>query len=167
MLIIGFCPRTVALGIPLLFNWSPSCTEPISISAQYWEIISEFCNNRQSAANTIPRFAYSFVSLILRQYYWLCNFYSAYGRRKKNQRNLFIDTANSPTSSIGMASASRLACKCRMQRKSSNFGYVRCIMQDYWHYVARTASPIFAELAYKLGSTYRKRKYGITKMKIK
>jgi hypothetical protein len=54
-----------------------------------------------------------------------------------------------------------------MQRKSSNFGNVRCIVQDYWHYIAHTASPIFAELAYKLGRTDRKRKYGKTKMKIK
>jgi hypothetical protein len=37
----------------------------------------------------------------------------------------------------------------------------------YWRYVARSASLIFPELAYKFGSTDWKRKYGKTKMKSK
>ncbi len=37
----------------------------------------------------------------------------------------------------------------------------------YWRYAARTASPNDPELAYNLGSTDRKRKYGKTKMKSK
>ncbi len=33
------------------------------------KLIGDFYNNRQSAANRYPRFAYSFVSLMLQQYY--------------------------------------------------------------------------------------------------
>jgi hypothetical protein len=42
------------------------------------KLLGEFCYNRQSAVNTFPRFAYSFVFFILRQYYWRHNFYSTY-----------------------------------------------------------------------------------------
>jgi hypothetical protein len=37
----------------------------------------DFYNNRRSATNMCSRFAYSFVSLMLRQYYWLYDLYSA------------------------------------------------------------------------------------------
>jgi hypothetical protein len=42
------------------------------------KFLGDFCANRQSAAKSFPRFAYSFVSLMQRQYYWCCDFYSAY-----------------------------------------------------------------------------------------
>jgi hypothetical protein len=40
-------------------------------------LIGEFYNNRRSMANSCLSFAYSFVSLLLRQYYWCCVSYSA------------------------------------------------------------------------------------------
>jgi hypothetical protein len=73
----------------------------------------EFYNNRQSAANSYPRFAYSFVSFMLRQYYRLCDSYSANRRsaaNKKNPRKLVIGAANSPRFAYmrGKCSALRL-----------------------------------------------------------
>jgi hypothetical protein len=62
------------------------------------------------------------------------------------------------TSPKGAESAHRFAYKRRAQRSA---------IQYYWRYVARTTLPIFPELAYNLGSTDRKRKYGKTKMKSK
>jgi hypothetical protein len=38
-------------------------------------------------ANWCPRFAYSFVSLMLRQYYWRYDSYSAHRRSAANMKN--------------------------------------------------------------------------------
>jgi hypothetical protein len=46
--------------------------------------MGDFYTNRQSAANRCPRLAYSFVSLMPRQYYWLCDSYSCNGRSDVN-----------------------------------------------------------------------------------
>jgi hypothetical protein len=48
---------------------------PFPVSTE--KILGVFYNNRRSAANNFSRFAYSFVVLILRQYYWRCDSYSA------------------------------------------------------------------------------------------
>jgi hypothetical protein len=64
------------------------------------KLIGEFYNNRRSAAHGCPRFAYSFVFLILHQYYWHCDPFSANRQStangKKNPRKLLIGAANSP-----------------------------------------------------------------------
>jgi hypothetical protein len=67
-------------------------------------------------------------------------------------------------SPMGAESAPRFAYKCMAQR---NAIIISCAVQYYWRYVAHTASPIFPELAYNLGSIDGKRKYGKTKMKSK
>jgi hypothetical protein len=62
------------------------------------KLIGEFYNNRRSAVHGCPRFAYSFVFLMLRQYYWRCDPFSANRRsaaNKKNLRKLLIGAANS------------------------------------------------------------------------
>jgi hypothetical protein len=41
------------------------------------KLIGEFYNNRWSAAHGCPRFAYSFVFVMLRQYNWRCDSFSA------------------------------------------------------------------------------------------
>jgi hypothetical protein len=51
------------------------------------KLIGEFYNNRQSAVYGCPRFAYSFVFLMLRQYYWRCESYSANRRIAANMKN--------------------------------------------------------------------------------
>jgi hypothetical protein len=51
------------------------------------KLTGKFYNNRQSAANLCPRFAYSFVLLILRQYYWRCVLYTANRRSAANMKN--------------------------------------------------------------------------------
>jgi hypothetical protein len=51
------------------------------------ESIGEFCNNRRSAANRCPRFAYPFVLLMLRQYYWSYDSYSANRQSAANMKN--------------------------------------------------------------------------------
>jgi hypothetical protein len=44
------------------------------------KLLGDFYNSRQSAANSKPSFAYSFVFLMLRQYYWRYDSYSAIRR---------------------------------------------------------------------------------------
>jgi hypothetical protein len=50
------------------------------------KLIGEFYYNRRSVAHGSPRFAYSFVFLMLRQYYWRCDPYSANGRSAANEK---------------------------------------------------------------------------------
>ncbi len=50
------------------------------------KLIGEFYNNRRSAAHGCPRFAYSFVLLILCQYYWRCNSCAANRRSAANNK---------------------------------------------------------------------------------
>jgi hypothetical protein len=61
------------------------------------KLIGKFYNNRRSATHGCPRFAYSFVFVMLRQYYWRCDPFSANRRsaaNKKNPRKLLIGAAN-------------------------------------------------------------------------
>jgi hypothetical protein len=51
------------------------------------KFIGEFYNNRQSVANWCPRFPYSLVSLMLREYYWRYDSYSANRRSAANMKN--------------------------------------------------------------------------------
>ncbi len=57
-----------------------------SISGHYSELIGEFYNNRRSVAHRCSGFAYSFASLMLRQYYWCCDSYSANRRSMANRK---------------------------------------------------------------------------------
>ncbi len=50
------------------------------------KLTGEFFNNRRSMANRCPRFAYSFVSFMLRQYYWSCDSYCASRRSAANKK---------------------------------------------------------------------------------
>jgi hypothetical protein len=79
----------VALGIILIFNLLPSCIEHISVSSQYSKkkLLGDLYNNRRSAANSFPQFAYSFVFLMLHQYYWSCDSYSADRRSPAKKKN--------------------------------------------------------------------------------
>jgi hypothetical protein len=49
------------------------------------KLIGEFYNNRQSAAHGCPRFAYSFVFVMQRQYYWSFNSCTA-----NRQKEIFL-----------------------------------------------------------------------------
>jgi hypothetical protein len=51
------------------------------------KLIGDFYNNRQSAANGYPGFAYSFDCLMLRQYYLSCDLYSANRRSAANKKS--------------------------------------------------------------------------------
>ncbi len=51
------------------------------------ELIGKFSNDRRSVAHGCPRFAYSFMFLMLRQYYWRCDSYSANRRSAANMKN--------------------------------------------------------------------------------
>jgi hypothetical protein len=85
------------------------------------ELIGEFYNNRRSAAHGCPRFAYSFMFLMLRQYNWRCDSYSAIRRSAANmkiRKNLIIDAAK----------ASRFAYKRRVQRSANNIFYIAPIV---------------------------------------
>ncbi len=84
---------------------------PVTIA----KLIGEFYNNRQSAAHGCPRFAYSFVFVMLRQYYWRCDSFSANrwsAANNKNPRKLLIGAANSP----------RFAFKRRERRSANTVG---------------------------------------------
>jgi hypothetical protein len=110
MAIVAYWPGTLALGI-IFFFFSPSShIENISVSGQYSKIIRRFFfyNNRRSAANSFPRFAYSFVVLMLRQYYWWCDSYSANRRSaaniKKSAKNFVLALQICSASPIDAAS---------------------------------------------------------------
>jgi hypothetical protein len=84
---------------------------------------------------------------MLRQYYWFCNSYSANRqsatKKKKILQKLLTVAANSPC----------FPNERRMPRSANNIS----------RYVAHTALPILAELAYNFGTTDRKQKKGIKK----
>jgi hypothetical protein len=50
------------------------------------KLIGDSYNNRRSAANSYPHFAYSFISLMLRQYYLSCDSYSTNRQRAANKK---------------------------------------------------------------------------------
>jgi hypothetical protein len=81
------------------------------------KLIGEFYNKRRSVAHGCPRFAYSFVFVMLRQYYWRCDLFSAKRRsaaNKKNPRKLLIGAAN----------LLRFAFKRRERRSANNAFYI-------------------------------------------
>jgi hypothetical protein len=51
------------------------------------KLLGEFYTNRRSAVNRCPRFTYSFVFFMLRQYYWRYDSYSANRRSAANMKN--------------------------------------------------------------------------------
>jgi hypothetical protein len=86
------------------------------------KLTGKFYNNRQSAANSYPRFAYSFVSLMLRQYYWSCDLYSANRRsaasKQKIRKNFLLALPIRPALPKGTANVPRFAYKCQMPRSA-------------------------------------------------
>jgi hypothetical protein len=50
------------------------------------QLIGDFYDNRQSAANSYLRFAYSFVSRMMSQYNWSCDSFSANRRSAANKK---------------------------------------------------------------------------------
>jgi hypothetical protein len=71
------------------------------------KFIGELQNNRRSAAQRYLGFAYSFVSLKLRQHYWRCDSYSAYRRSAANVKKIREFSVL-----IGAANAPRFAYRC-------------------------------------------------------
>ncbi len=163
--IVGYWSGTVALSIFFFFTSPSSCIEHISISGHYSEI------NRQSMAHGCPSFAYSFVFLMLRQYYWHCDSFAANRRssanKQKSAENNLLALQMCLVLPIGVESAPHFTYKCRAHRSAINISCDIYIAQILLGYVARTTSPTFSELAYNLGSTNRKQKYGKIKMKPK
>jgi hypothetical protein len=89
------------------------------------------------------------------------------GRNKNLQKHL-IGAANAPGFAIGAESATRFTYKCMVNRSAINIScaiYIAPILLAL--HCSYTISHIFLELAYNLGSTDRKQKYGKTKMKSK
>jgi hypothetical protein len=86
------------------------------------KLTGEFFNNRRSAANSYPLFAYSLVSLMLRQYYWFCDSYSANRRSefKKIRGNSLLVLQIRPALPKGAANVPRFANKCQMSRSAIN-----------------------------------------------
>jgi hypothetical protein len=74
------------------------------------KLLGDFYINRRSAANSQPRFAYSFVFLMLRQYYWRYDSYSANKRSElqKIHENFVLALRIRRASPIGAASVSPL-----------------------------------------------------------
>jgi hypothetical protein len=90
----------VVLGIILIFLLRRRLALSIfPFSVTTAKLLGEFYNNRRSAAHGCPHFAYSFVLLMLRQYYWRCDPFSPNRRSAANEKNpqkLLIGAANSP-----------------------------------------------------------------------
>jgi hypothetical protein len=88
-LIVAFWPGTVELGIILIFFFCRRLVLNIFLfPVSTAKLFGDFYNNRQSAANSYPYFAYSFVFLMLRQYYWRCDSYSANRRSAANIKKI-------------------------------------------------------------------------------
>jgi hypothetical protein len=91
------------------------------------KLIGDFYNNRRSAAHGCPRFAYSLVFLMLRQYFWRYDSYSANRQSAANMKireNFFIGAAKGPASPKGAANARCFAYKRRAQRSTNNISRV-------------------------------------------
>ncbi len=92
------------------------------------KFIGEVYNNRRSAVNQCPGFAYPFVFLMLRQYCWHCDLYSANrtkrGEYEKSSKILLLALLKRPASPKGAASAHRFAYKHRAHRSANNISFV-------------------------------------------
>jgi hypothetical protein len=95
----------VALGIILIFYFLLPLTLRLALNIFPFpvtteKLIGEFYNNMRSVAHGCLRFAYSFMFLMVRQYYWRCDPFSANRQNtaniKKIQRKLLIGAANLP-----------------------------------------------------------------------
>jgi hypothetical protein len=129
------------------------------------KLIGDFYNNRRNTSHGCPCFAYSFVFLMLRQYYWRCDLCTANKQRiNKIRENNLLALRMRIASPIGADSVPCFAYKCEAQRSGINMS---CFVNIEPILMALRASPIFPELAYNLGSTDRKRINGKTKMKSK
>jgi hypothetical protein len=122
---VAFWPLTVAVGIILIFFIRRHLVLnlfPLPLSTE--KLLGELCYNMQSVKNKFPRFVYPFVSLILCQYYWCCNFYSTYGRSaaKKKKSAKFLSRRWEFT--LLRPQAPRFAYKCRVQHSTNN---VSCV----------------------------------------
>ncbi len=82
------------------------------------KLLGDFYYNRRSAGNSFPRFAYSFVFLMLHQYYWSCDSYSANRRSAANIKNL-------QKVCIGATNSPRFAYRCSEHFSASPFRAVR------------------------------------------
>jgi hypothetical protein len=83
------------------------------------KLIGDFYNNTPNTVNRCPRFAYSFVSLMLCRTIGAANFTPRIGesqRIKKTHENSLI----LPASPVGAASAPRFAYMCRVQCSVNN-----------------------------------------------
>jgi hypothetical protein len=92
------------------------------------KLIGKFYNNRQTAAHGCPRFAYSFVFLMLCQYYWRCDLFSANRRgaanKKKIRENFLLALRICSASPISAKKAPRFAFEHREQRSANNAFYI-------------------------------------------
>jgi hypothetical protein len=126
-LILTYWPGTVALGIILIFFRLRLVFNIFPFPVTTAKLIGKFYNNRRSAANQCLRFAYSFVLLMLRQYYWHCDSYTANRRSAANMKNppkiLLLALRKRPASPKGEANPHRFAYKrraqCRAQRSAN------------------------------------------------
>jgi hypothetical protein len=75
------------------------------------KLIDDFYNNRRSAANMCPRFAYTIGPAIR----------TKRSENLKNPRKLLIGTANLPRFAYRRASVPRFAYESRMPRSGNNF----------------------------------------------
>jgi hypothetical protein len=114
----------VALGF--IFNLLSSCLNIFSFPVSTAKLIGDFYNNKRSTANSCLRFTYSFVSLMLHQYYWSCHSYSANRQstaNKKMRENFLLVLQICPALPMGMANIPRFARKRRGQRSANNLSY--------------------------------------------
>jgi hypothetical protein len=115
------------------FTLLSSRIERISVSGHYSEINRRVLQQKLSAALGCPRFAYSFVSLMLRQYYSYCdscpaNRQSAANKQKIREKNL-LALRICLALPIGAKSAPRFAYKHRVQRSAINISCAVYIAQ--------------------------------------
>jgi hypothetical protein len=137
-----------------MFN-PPSSGIPVSTA----KLLVDFYNYRRSAVNHYQCFAYAFVFLMLLQYYWPCDSYSANRRSAAKKK--------SAKTSYWRYELALLAYKRRMPRCANNIS-CNCYIAPSWLALRHSYRfTCYSELTYNLGSTDRKRKYDKTNMNIK
>ncbi len=98
------------------------------------ELIGNFCHNRQSVVNRCPLFAYSFVSLMLRQYYWSCNSYSTNKQSAaNNKKNTKFPYWHCKCAPLPLSAQRRcpFAFTCRAQRSTNSINTVYVLRHSY------------------------------------
>jgi hypothetical protein len=133
---VGYWPRTTtknyfAISLILVQNTFLFPVGTAKLNGDFW--------TTRRSCETVSTLHLFFVFFTLHQFYWCCNFYSAYRRgasKKKNLQIFVTGAAKAPCFTCGRDKCATLHLKTR----GSSADYK--LHQNYWLYIARTIWPI-------------------------